>query len=92
MEVYMLKIKEYRKKVGMTQQELASKLEMSQNAVSLYERGVNDPSILTLVQIAEQLGITVDELIDYQKIKNKLSEDLDKRVEKRIEESRNKKK
>ncbi|SKC36567.1 HTH-type transcriptional regulator immR [Acholeplasma oculi] len=88
----MLKIKEYRKKVGMTQQELASKLEMSQNAVSLYERGVNDPSILTLVQIAEQLGITVDELIDYQKIKNKLSEDLDKRVEKRIEESRNKKK
>lgn len=84
----MLKIKEFRKKKGLTQQELALRLEMSQNAVSLYERGVNDPSIITLVQIADELGITVDELIDYQQIKNKLSEDLDKRVEKRIEESK----
>lgn len=88
----MLKIKEYRKKIGMTQHDLATKLEMSQNAVSLYERGVNDPSILTLVQIAEHLGITVDDLIDYQKIKNKLAEDLDKRVEKLIDDKRNKKK
>lgn len=69
----MLKIKEFRKKKGLTQQELASRLEMSQNAVSLYERGVNDPSIIRLVQIADELGITVDELIDYQKIRNKLS-------------------
>lgn len=82
----MLKIKEYRKKKGMTQQELATKLDMSQNAVSLYERGVNDPSIITLVQIAEELGITVDDLIDYKKIKEKLVNDLYDGVKKKSED------
>jgi len=88
----MLKIREYRKKVKLTQYELGEKLGLSQFAISQYERGNREPGVITLVQIAEELGITVDELIDYQKIKNKLSEDLNRRVEKRIEESRNKKK
>lgn len=87
----MLKIKEYRKKKGLTQKDFAENLGLSQNSMSQYETGTREPNILTLVQIAEHLGITVDELIDYQKIKNKLAEDLDKRVEKLIDDKRNKK-
>lgn len=88
----MLKIREYRKKKGLSQKDFSEKLGLSQNSMSQYETGTREPGVVTLVQIAEELGITVDELIDYQKIKNKLAEDLSKRVEKRIEESKRNKK
>lgn len=88
----MLKIREYRKKKGLSQKDFSEKLGLSQNSMSQYETGTREPGVVTLVQIAEELGITVDELIDYQKIKNKLAEDLNKRVEKRIEESKKNKK
>ena len=53
----------YRKRCGLTQAGLADKLNYSDKAVSKWERGESTPDIITLAQLAEQFGITVDELI-----------------------------
>ena len=53
----------YRKRCGLTQAELADKLNYSDKAASKWERGESTPDIITLAQLAEQFGITVDELI-----------------------------
>ena len=53
----------HRKRFGLTQAELADKLNYSDKAVSKWERGESTPDIITLTQLAEQFGITVDELI-----------------------------
>ena len=53
----------YRKRSGLTQAELADKLNYSDKAVSKWERGESTPDIITLAQLAEQFDITVNELI-----------------------------
>lgn len=56
-------ISNLRKRQGLTQAGLAEKLNYSDKAVSKWERGESAPDILTLVSIAEVLGVTVDDLI-----------------------------
>lgn len=51
-----------RKEKGMTQQELADKLQVTAQAVSKWERGVSCPDLSILPQVAETLGVDVDEL------------------------------
>lgn len=53
----------YRKKAGLTQVELAQKLNYSDKAVSKWERAESMPDVTTLVALAEVLGITTDALI-----------------------------
>lgn len=53
----------YRKHHGMTQAGLAEKLNYSDKAVSKWERGESAPDVLTLVQLADLFGITVNELL-----------------------------
>ena len=53
----------YRKRFGLTQADLADKLNYSDKAVSKWERGESIPDIITLTQLAEQFSVTVDELI-----------------------------
>ncbi|MBQ9930193.1 MAG: helix-turn-helix transcriptional regulator [Oscillospiraceae bacterium] len=53
----------YRKRSGLTQAGLADKLNYSDKAVSKWERGESTPDIITLAQLAEQFGVTVNELI-----------------------------
>ena len=53
----------YRKRSGLTQAKLAEQLNYSDKAVSKWERGESIPDVLTLVQLAELFGITVDELL-----------------------------
>ena len=53
----------YRKRSGLTQAKLAERLNYSDKAVSKWERGESVPDVLTLVQLAELFGITVDELL-----------------------------
>ena len=53
----------YRKKVGLTQAGLAEKLNYSDKAVSKWERGESVPDVITLVQLAEQYGVTVNDLL-----------------------------
>ena len=53
----------YRKRAGLTQLALAEKLNYSDKAVSKWERGESIPDVLTLMQLAAQFGITVNDLL-----------------------------
>lgn len=53
----------FRKRANLTQLGLAEKLNYSDKAVSKWERGESVPDVLTLVQLAEQFGITVNDLL-----------------------------
>ena len=53
----------YRKQQGLTQAGLAEKLNYSDKAISKWERGESIPDVLTLMQLAELFGVTVDDLL-----------------------------
>ena len=57
------RISEQRKKLSLTQEELAEKLGVSAQAVSKWENDVSCPDILLLPEIAKLLGVTVDALL-----------------------------
>lgn len=57
------RLRQYRKNKGMTQQELADLLGVSNKTVSRWESG-SYPDVTTLVALARALGVTVDELLD----------------------------
>ena len=52
-----------RKKLGLSQAELASKLKISQKSISKYERGTRRPSYETLLAMSSIFGVSVDYLI-----------------------------
>lgn len=52
-----------RKKCGMTQAELAERINYSDKAVSKWERAESMPDVLTLMQLAEQFGTDMNELL-----------------------------
>ena len=52
-----------RKRFGLTQAELAEKLNYSDKAVSKWERGDSLPDVMTLMLLAQQLGVTVNDLV-----------------------------
>ena len=56
-------ISELRKKNGMTQQDLAAKLNYTDKAISKWERGESIPDVMLLKQIADMNGVTVDYLL-----------------------------
>ncbi|MDD4490720.1 MAG: helix-turn-helix domain-containing protein, partial [Paludibacter sp.] len=57
------KISELRKGKNMTQMELADKMNISFQAVSNWERGYSMPDVSKLPELAEILGVSVDELL-----------------------------
>ena len=56
-------IASYRKRSGLTQLGLAERLNYSDKAVSKWERGESVPDVITLVQLAEQFDIAVNDLL-----------------------------
>ncbi len=52
-----------RKRLGLTQLELAEKLNYSDKTLSKWERAESIPDVITLKELASIFGITVDELI-----------------------------
>ena len=69
----------YRKRDGLTQASLAEKLNYTDKAVSKWERGESIPDVLTLMQLAELFGTTVNDLVCDP---NALPENSDSRLEK----------
>ncbi len=53
-----------RKRAGLTQAGLAERLNYSDKAVSKWERGESMPDVLTLMQLAQQFEITVNDLLE----------------------------
>ena len=58
------KIKQYRFKSGLTQEQLAEKLGIGAQSVSKWENAVAMPDITTLPLLAETFGISIDDLFD----------------------------
>ena len=69
----------YRKNAGLTQAGLAEKLNYSDKAVSKWERGDSIPDVLTLMALANQFDITVNDLLADP---NALPTDSDSKLEK----------
>lgn len=59
-----MNIAHLRKEKNLTQKELANKLNVTDKAVSRWERGVGFPDISTLCPLAEALGVSVSKLLD----------------------------
>ena len=59
-------IADLRKKNNMSQQELASKLNISNKTISKWECGNGIPDITVLSNIANLFNLTLDELINYE--------------------------
>ncbi len=57
------KIQFYRKELGLSQEELAQKLLVSRQTISLWEKGQTSPTIDNLIRLKEILGVSVDEIL-----------------------------
>ena len=62
-------IKNIRKKLGITQEELAEKINVTRQAVSNWENGKTEPDLETISSIAEVFGIDSYELINDKPLK-----------------------
>lgn len=60
------KIKELRKDISMTQEDLAEKLNVSRQTISKWETSVTIPDADNIVAISKLFNITTDELLDYR--------------------------
>lgn len=58
---------EARKLKNMTQKELADMLNITDKAVSKWERGMSCPDINTIPKLADILGVSADELLRFQR-------------------------
>lgn len=61
----------YRKRLGLTQKELADKLHISYQAVSKWEAGVSLPTVEMLYEIATVMSVTVDALLNEGVVDNR---------------------
>ena len=58
------RIRDYRKKAGLSQKELGKKLDVSQQHIAQYENGKRMPKLDTLKKIANALEIDINDLLE----------------------------
>jgi len=56
-------IKKHRQQLGISQEELAYRADIDRTFVSRLERGVRQPTITTLIQLARALNVPAAELV-----------------------------
>ncbi len=84
------RIKELRKIKGLTQEELAEKIDIETNSLSGIESGRHFPSLPTLEKIASHLNVELKSLfefkhlIDINKMKERIIKNIDKIPEEQI--------
>ena len=59
-----MKLREWRKKRGVSQIEIAKAINIPQTTYSRYEQGICDPNISTLIKLADFFNISIDELVE----------------------------
>ena len=62
MSDFSFNLKKYRKRKNLSQCKLAKTLHYGCTAIANYESGRNEPSIDSLIKLAEALDVTIDEL------------------------------
>lgn len=60
----MVSIKQYRKKKGLTQAQLANELGVAISTVGMWELGERNPNVFMLKKLASFFGCTTDELLE----------------------------
>lgn len=70
-------IAENRKAKGMTQADLAKKLQVTDKAVSRWERGIGFPDISTIEPLASALGLSILEIMKSERIETNHCSDKD---------------
>ena len=55
-------LRSYRERAGLSQEELAELTDLHRTYISLLERGLNSPSLRTLVGLSRALGVTLTEM------------------------------
>ncbi|MGN0614381.1 MAG: helix-turn-helix domain-containing protein [Porcipelethomonas sp.] len=59
-----MRLKYLRKKHGITQLKLAMDLNLNQNSISRYEKGVREADYQTLIKIADYFDVSIDYLLE----------------------------
>lgn len=63
METFGQRFGKFRRAKGLTQEDVAEKLNISPQAVSKWENDLTSPDISVLAEISEMFGVTLDELL-----------------------------
>lgn len=81
-------IKKYRRKKGLTQEEMAQKLHVVRQTVSKWETGKSVPDAEVLIRMAEVLDVSVNELLGIESVQGNMDEVAEEliRVKERLEE------
>ena len=66
-ETFGQRFQRLRKNAGLTQEDVANKLNITAQAVSKWENDVSAPDISVLVELSDILGVTVDEMLGKQR-------------------------
>ncbi|MBR4780405.1 MAG: helix-turn-helix transcriptional regulator [Lachnospiraceae bacterium] len=61
------KVKEFREKRRLTQQELGEKVYVSRQAIIAIEKGKFDPSIWLAYDLARLFDVSIEELFDFER-------------------------
>jgi|SRR5699024_5503169 len=72
----MNKIREFRKKAGISQRELAKKIGVSFQSISFYEKGERQPKLETWIKLANFFNVSVLKLQGYEDKKVSTNEAL----------------
>ena len=59
-----IRARQRRQELGITQRELAEAVGVTKNFITIFEAGYKNPSVYTLNQIASELGVTLDYLVN----------------------------
>ena len=63
-----MRLRELRNKSGLTQNDIASKLGVSGQTILNWENGIYEPKINQLIELADLFNVTVDYLIERDKV------------------------
>lgn len=70
LQVFGYNVSHYRRKSGLTQVGLAMRAYVSSQTVSEIERGLRNPSLLTMIDIAQALHVPIADLLTEQDIQD----------------------
>ena len=62
-----MRIREIRKQLGMSAEDVAREIGVTQAAVSNWENGTRSPKIPMIIRLAEVFDCTTDELLGYER-------------------------
>lgn len=66
-KVFADNLKKYRKENKLTQGDLAKRLNVSRSAISYYEKGTVEPSIYFLINLANEMNCSIDNLFGFNR-------------------------